>query len=185
MPKSDTPKLLATGSFLRELRRRLFLIILLAVIPILGVILYQAKLARDIELGEALDDAWALVESVALREARFIDSAKQLLTLMAGVADLTAGDTATCERFLKPLVEHNRGYAELGVADADGTVRCRIGNGESAHASLANSSHFRGALKAKSFAIGDFQRYAGGRRGSLNFAYPITDRAGAVTSVIG
>ncbi|MBM4296425.1 MAG: PAS domain S-box protein [Deltaproteobacteria bacterium] len=184
MPKSETSKLLATGSFLRELRRRLFLIILLAVIPILAVILYQAKLARDVQLGEALEDAWSLVESVALREARFIDSAKQLLTLLAGVADLTGGDSSSCQRFLKPLVEHNQGYVELGVADADGMVRCRIGNNESELASLSKTSHFRNALKAKSFAIGDYQRHVAGKGGSVNFAYPIIDRAGAVKSVI-
>jgi len=184
VPKSETSKLLATGSFLRELRRRLFLIILLAVIPILAVILYQAKLARDVQLGEALEDAWSLVESVALREARFIDSAKQLLTLLAGVADLTGGDSSSCQRFLKPLVEHNQGYVELGVADADGMVRCRIGNNESELASLSKTSHFRNALKAKSFAIGDYQRHVAGKGGSVNFAYPIIDRAGAVKSVI-
>jgi PAS domain S-box-containing protein len=183
VPKSETSKLLATGSFLRELRRRLFLIILLAVIPILAVILYQAKLARDVQLGEALEDAWALVENVALREARFIDSAKQLLTLLADVADLTGG-SSSCQRFLQPLVEHNQGYVELGVADADGMVRCRIGNRESELASLSKTSHFRNALKAKSFAIGDYQRHVAGKGGSVNFAYPIIDRAGAVTSVI-
>ena len=36
---------------------------------------------------------------------------------------MTSGDPASCRRFLKPLVDHNQGYVELGVADADGTVR--------------------------------------------------------------
>ncbi|HWH76785.1 MAG TPA: hypothetical protein VNT76_05415, partial [Candidatus Binatus sp.] len=65
---------MATGSFLHELSRRLFVIILIAVVPILGVILYQARLARDIQASDALEEAWRTVENVAIREVRFIDS---------------------------------------------------------------------------------------------------------------
>src|SRR5262245_14464028 len=176
--------MLVTGSFLRELRRRLLLIILLAVFPILSVILYQAKLARDVRISEALEDAWGLVENVAIREARFIDSAKQLLQLLADVTDLTGGDPASCQRFLKPLVEHNRGYVDLGVADPDGTIRCRVSHAPAVGSDLIKASHFRGALRAKSFAIGDYQLHAQEVRKSVNFAYPIIDRAGAITSVI-
>jgi PAS domain S-box-containing protein len=181
--KVEPQNLLVTESFLRELRRRLLLIILLAVIPILGMILYQAKLARDVQLGEALEDAWGMVESVALREARFIDSAKQLLTLLADVNDLTDGDPASCQRFLKPLVDHNRGYVELGVADATGMVRCRIGEIETDGANSVQTNHFRAAIKAQSFAIGDYQRHASGRS-SVRFAYPVIGKNGSVGALI-
>jgi PAS domain S-box-containing protein len=182
--KFERGNFLATGSFLRELRRRMLLIILLAVIPILGIILYQAKLARDLQFGEALEDAWAVVESVAIREARFIDSAKQLLMLLADVSELIDGDSSSCRRFLKPLVDHNRGYVQLGVAASDGTVRCAVSEGESAGVNVIKTSHFRGALKGKSFAIGDYQRHGPEGRGIVNFAYPIIDQTGSVKSVI-
>jgi PAS domain S-box-containing protein len=175
---------LPTGSFLRELRRRLFLIILLAVIPILAVIFYQAKLARDIQLGEALEDAWTLVESVSLRQARFIDSAKQVVSLLADLADLTAGDASSCRHFLQSLVEHNPSYVDLGVADADGTVRCRAVDTAAAASNLNRTSHFRAASAAKRFAIGDYQQQGPDGRSSVNFAYPIIGRDGSVRSVI-
>ncbi|MGH7888671.1 MAG: PAS domain S-box protein, partial [Candidatus Binatia bacterium] len=177
-------KPLATESFLQALSRRLLFIILLAVFPILGVILCQAKLARDVQVDEALEDAWSLVENVAIREARFIDSAKQLLTLLADVSDLTRGGSSTCERFLKPLVDHNRGYVDLGVADANGVVRCRVGGADESELNLAKTSHFRSALEAKSFAIGDYQLHGPAGRKSVNFAYPIIDGNGVVASVI-
>jgi len=184
MRNFDTIKHLATGAFLRELSRRLLLIILLAVIPILAAILYQAKLARDVQLGEALEDSWAIVESVAIREARFIDSAKQLLTLLADISEVTRGDSLICSRFLKQLTEHNRIYVDLGVADANGDVRCSASGSGDAGWSLLKSSHFRAALKAKKFAIGDYQLHGPSRRKVLNFAYPIIDQTGAPTAVI-
>jgi PAS domain S-box-containing protein len=184
MVNTDRVTLLATASFLRELRRRLLSIILLAVFPILGVILYQAKLARDVQIGEALEDAWTTVENVALREARFIDSAKQLLTLLADTSELNRGDAAACNRFLNQLAEHNKIYVDLGVADVNGEVRCRANDAEAPAMSLAKSSHFRGALKTKSFAIGDYQLHPGSNRQSLGFAYPIANGNGTITSVI-
>ena len=143
MQNFEQQKHLVTGSFLRELRRRLFVIILVAVVPILGVILYQAKLASDVQLGEVLENAWELVENVALREARFIDSAKQLLTLLADVSDLTGSDTSSCRRFLKPLIDHNRGYVDLGVADANGAVHCHVNDAGNNGLNLIKTSHFR------------------------------------------
>jgi PAS domain S-box-containing protein len=180
----EQQELLVTGPFLRELRRRLLDIILLAVVPILGVILYQAKLASDVQLGEVLEDAWELVENVAIREARFIDSAKQLLTLLADVSDLTGSDASSCRRFLKPLIDHNRSYVDLGVADANGAVHCWVNDAGSNGLNLIKTSHFRRALEAKSFAIGDYQLHQQADRKSLNFAYPILDGNGAVASVI-
>jgi len=173
-----------TGPFLRELRRRLLIIILLAVFPILGVILYQAKLARDVQLGDVLEEAWGLVENVAIREARFIDSAKQLLSLLADVSEMTSGDASTCRRFLKPLVDHNRAYVDMGVADANGAVRCRASDSDEIGLNLVKSSHFRGALDGKSFAIGDYQRDIHTGRASVNFAHPIIDGSGAIASVL-
>ena len=184
MRNLDSIKHLATAAFLRELRRRLMLIILLAVVPILAAILYQAKLARDVQLGEALEDSWTVVESVAIREARFIDSAKLLLTLLADISEVTRGDASSCSSFLKQLTEHNRIYVDLGVADVNGDVRCRASDGGEAGLSLVKSGHFHAAIKVKKFAIGDYQLHSPSRRKILNFAYPIIDQSGAPTAVV-
>jgi len=113
--KFNSVKLLATGSFLQELSRRLFVIILIAVVPILGVILYQARLARDLQSSEALEEAWYIVENVAIREVRFIDSAKQLLSLLAETSELANSNNEQCSRFLKRIVEHNQVYVDRAL----------------------------------------------------------------------
>src|SRR5574341_840248 len=176
--------LLATGSFLTELRLRLFIIILLSVFPFLCLILYQARLARDLQEVDALEEAWAMVESVAIREARFIDSAKQLLTLLADTSEMINSAPAICTRFVKELVQHNRIYVDLGIAATNGEVVCRALDSKESLPNLAKSSHFRAALKNKSFAIGDYQSYDELNRSTLNFAYPIVDRDGNVDSIV-
>ncbi|HEX9452904.1 MAG TPA: ATP-binding protein [Candidatus Binatia bacterium] len=184
MGKFDSVKLLATGSFLQELSRRLFVIILIAVVPILGVILYQARLARELQASEALEDAWYIVENVALREVRFIDSAKQLLSLLAETSELANGNTEQCSRFLKRIVEHNQVYVDLGIADLSGNVLCRAHDFEWFSENLSRSPHFRSALTTRTFAIGDFQVHGQTGRKGVNFAYPIVNSNGQVESVI-
>jgi PAS domain S-box-containing protein len=184
MWKLDEILLQATGSFLRELRQRLLIIILVAVLPILALILYQAKLARDLQIAEAQENAWQTVEKVALREARFIDSAKQLLTLLAETPDVTNNDFAGCSDFLRRFAERNKLYVDLGVADSNGDIVCRAEQSGDAGENLARTSHFRGAMTARTFAIGDYQLQSKAERRSVNFAYPILTYDSRVSAII-
>jgi PAS domain S-box-containing protein len=184
MWKLDEILLQATGSFLRELRQRLLIIILVAVLPILALILYQAKLARDLRVAESQEHAWQIVEKVALREARFIDSAKQLLTLLAETPEVTGNDFAGCSDFLRRFAERNKLYVDLGVADSNGNILCRAEESGAANENLARTSHFRGAMTARTFAIGDYQLQSKAERRSVNFAYPIFTHDSRVRAII-
>jgi PAS domain S-box-containing protein len=183
MWKLDKIILQATESFLRKLRQRLLIMILIAVVPILGVILYQAKVARDVRIAEAQEYAWEIAENVAVREARFIDSAKQLLMLLAETPDVVDGGWAVCSNFLKHFVAHNSAYVDLGVADANGAVKCRARAGEAGD-NVGRSSHFQRALAVRSFAIGDFAVGSPFERKSVGFASPVFGADGRVHAVI-
>ena len=184
MRKPDNLKFLTTGTFLRQLRRRLLIMILLAVLPIFSMLLYQARMARDVQVGEVLEDAWTTVENVAIREARFIDAAKQVLTLLADTVELIDGDATRCRAFLKQLAAHNKMYVDLGVANTGGDVLCRLNDSAETDLNLNKKSYFHAALKAKTFAIGDYQDHQPLNRESLNFAFPVLDRDARVGSVI-
>ena len=177
MSKLDRILLQATATFLRRLRQRLLIIILIAVVPVLGLILFQAKIARDTQIDEARETAWQIVENVALRESRFIDAAEQLLALLAETPDVTGADKGSCSRFLRHFIERNKVYADLGIADADGRVVCRA-ELPSADDNIGATSYFQRAAKAKSFAIGDYQVQGAAPRQTMNFGYPIVDEQG-------
>ncbi len=183
MWKLDQIILQATESFLRKLRQRLIVIILVAVLPILGLILYQAKVTRDIRIVEAQENAWEIAENVAIRESRYIDSARQLLSLLAETPELAKENEAACGEFLRRFAEHNRIYVDLGVADPDGLVRCRAHADETGER-VTQASFFRRALKVKAFAIGDYHVRGRPARQSLSFAMPVLNSAGNVRAVI-
>jgi len=183
MRKFDAILLQATGPFLRRLRRRLLLMILVAVVPILALILYQAKIARDVQRVEAEENAWEIVEKVAGRQSRLIDATRQVLALLAEIHEIAGGDAGACADFVKRFVDHNDTYVDLGVADLQGRVLCRADRSGSDPGSIAHTSHFRRALTERTFAVGDYQFGQSGERKSIAFAYPIQDQPGAVRAV--
>ncbi len=183
MWKLERIVLLATESFLRKLRQRLLIILLIAVLPILAVILYQAKIARDVRIAEAQEKAWEITENVAIREARFIDSAKQLLTLLADTPEVMNGETAACSEFLRRFVKHSSVYADLGVADPNGRVRCASRSIEAGE-SVLNTNHFRRALAVQDFAIGDYSAGGVDDRASVGFAFPLFSSDGRVRAIL-
>jgi len=183
MWKLDRILLQATATFLRRLRQRLLIIILIAVVPIFGLILFQAKIARDTQIAEAREAAWQIVENVALRESRFIDAAEQLLALLAETPDVIGGDPGSCSRFLRHFIERNKVYADLGIAEADGRVVCRA-EPPSTDDNVGATSYFQRAAQAKSFAIGDYQVQGAAPRQTMNFGYPIVDEQGRLKRVL-
>ena len=184
MSKLDEILLQATGSFLRELRHRLLIIILVAVLPILALILYQAKIARDVHIVEAQEDAWEIVEKVASRESRFIDSTRQLLTLLAETHEVAGTDVAACDDFVKRFVERDKTYVDLGVADANGDVRCRARDSSQHNDNIASASYFQRSVKERTFAVGDYQLQNVAERKTIDFGYPILTAEGGVATVI-
>ena len=116
---------LATEPFLRRLRRRLLLMIAIAVVPILAVILYQAKVHRDVQILEVHEAAWRLTNVIALRQSQVVDAAKQLLILLAQVPVIARGDQGACGEVVRGFLAQNRAYLDIGVLEPAGATRCR------------------------------------------------------------
>ena len=165
------------------LRVRLILLVFIAVVPALILILHNAKHDRDVSAERIQEDAQRIVEIAASRQTRFIDSARQLLAVLAEVPEVVRGDSMACNRFVKGLTDRYSVYGNLGRIDAEGNLVCSA-IGFSGTLNLANRSYFRRAKDFKDFAIGDYQIGKVVNRGSVDFGYPIVNRSGEVEGVI-
>ena len=162
---------------------RLILLVFIAVVPALILILHNAKRDRDVSAERIQEDAQRIVEIAASRQTRFIDSARQLLAVLAEVPEVARGDSMACNRFVKGLTDRYSVYGNLGRIDAEGNLVCSA-IGFSGTLNLADRSYFRRAKDSKDFAIGDYQIGKVTNRGSVNFGYPILNRSGEVEGVI-
>ena len=164
------------------LRRRLLVLVLIAMIPGLGLILYNANQERHIRMSAIRDDAQRIVQLAAIRHNRLIDSTRQLLTLLAEVPDVK-NSKPFCRRILKGLLDHYAHYANLGVIRPDGSVSCSALE-FAGSVNVADRSYFRRALETKSFAIGDYQIGKITGKASIGFALPVIDERGAVAVML-
>jgi PAS domain S-box-containing protein len=162
---------------------RLILLVFIALIPALILIIHNAKRDRDVSAEKIQEDAQRIVEIAASRQTRFIDSARQLLAVLAEMPEVASGDSMVCNRFVKGLTDRYSVYGNLGRIDAEGNLVCSA-IGLSGTLNLADRSYFRRAKDSKDFAIGDYQVGKVTNRGSVNFGYPILNRSGEVEGVI-
>ncbi|HUJ72287.1 MAG TPA: cache domain-containing protein, partial [Verrucomicrobiae bacterium] len=156
------------------LRVRLCLVVLLAVIPSLGLIYYNARAQRAAAIAQARSDVESLARLMAEHNTRVIDGARHLLTTLAQLPEVRDGDSSRCGATLAKLLGEYGFYANLGVVGSDGNVLCTAAPLKE-FVSATDSLWLRQALRTREFAVGGYE-YKGTRTDtnpSLTMGYPV------------
>jgi serine phosphatase RsbU (regulator of sigma subunit) len=168
--------------YLASLRVRLILLVLIAVIPALGLILYTASEQRRLATAQAQQDALRLARLVSANQAQVIEGVRQLLVALAQLPAVRAGNSAACSALFADFLKQYPRYSNFGVAGLDGDVVCSALPPGGA-VNIADRSYFQHAVRARAFAIGDYQIGRISRRATVAFGYPVLDEAGRVQAV--
>jgi len=84
---------------------RLILLVFIAIVPALILILHNAKRDREVSAERIQVEAERIVEIAAARQARFIDSARQLLAILAEMPEVAGRESGSCSRFMNELAD--------------------------------------------------------------------------------
>lgn len=167
-----------------QFRTKLFLLVLLLVIPALGLVLHSNFEQRRIEKARIRESAIAISQLAAANQEQFIRNARLLLATLTEFPFLTLTTNAAFgDVHLSNLKKLSPDYLTFGLIDLDGTVFCSASptnNGTS----LADRSYFQRVIQTKSFAIGDFQVGRLSGQPSLNFGYPVLDENANLKRVV-
>ena len=161
--------------FFSKLRVRLLALVLLAILPALGLVLYTAIDQRRSAIKEATASAQRIVRLAAAAQKQYIETSRQLLTTLAQLREVRPDRTEEAEALFRTLLPVHAIYANIGAIDPDGYVFASalpITN----RVYLGDRSYFKIARDTQKFAIGEFQlgRIAG--KPTLNMAHPIRGR---------
>ncbi|TAJ87199.1 GAF domain-containing protein [bacterium] len=172
-----------TGFSFSSLRVRLVLLVLFAVIPALGLILYTASEQRRAAAGEAQANALRLAQSVSSTQDDLFEGARQLLIALAQVPMVRGDNPAECNSLFSVLVKKYASYTNLGVVTPAGDIFCS-GLPLPGPVNVADRAWFRRALESRDLVIGDYivGRVTG--KATLGLGYPVLDEAGAVRAVL-
>lgn len=166
-----------------SLRVRLVLLVLLAVIPSLGLILYTARVQRLAATEAAHENLSQIAALTASDVSGVIEGAQQLLGGLAQFHEIRSNDPAICGAVMAKLLATYSFYSTLGVASPEGKVICSAVPLTNS-VTVADRSWFRQALQARDFTVGVWQVDRLTSKPSINFASPVVDEANRIQLVI-
>src|SRR5438477_10250012 len=114
----------ATGNlpFFANLRVRLVLLILLAVLPALGLIIYTAVEQRQQGIEAAKEDALRVVRMAANNQDHLLEGTRQLLVTLAQFKEIQSQDAAACQSLFTNIIKLHPVYGNIGTIRLDGEV---------------------------------------------------------------
>lgn len=169
--------------FFSNLRSRIVFLVLLALIPALGLILYANLSTRRANIAEVHQETLRVAQIAARQQQLLIEGTGQLLAGIAETPQLHNGSPTDCAAFLKNLLVGESRYSNFSVADLAGNIICsarslpQTGN-------LADQSWFGRVSQSRAVAVGHYQKDPLSNKFILPIGYPLLDSQGQVEAVL-
>ena len=175
---------MGTTGFATSLRDRLLILVLLALMPAFGLIVYSAWDEKAKAVADAERQTRMLAVQIATEQAHLIDQTQHMLVTLADLPIIRDADLQPrCPETLGKIRRRTPLYANIGVVDAQGNLLCSA-EPFTPPVSFADRAWFQRALASGAFATGDY--LIGRLTGlpSVVLAYPLADRQGRVEKVL-
>jgi len=175
----------ATGNlpFFANLRVRLIILILVAVLPALGLIIYTAIEQRHEAMEDAKEDALRTVRLAANNQDHLVEGTRILLVTLAQVQEIQSQDAAACQSTFTNIIKLHPVYGNIGAIRLDGTVfASAIVRPDETN--VAERSFFRDAIRRLDFVVGEYRLDRASSAASVHTSYPVRDKSGALTGVV-
>lgn len=165
-----------------SLRVRLLVLVLLAIVPPVILTVYGAWKERQQAISMAEDNLQQMTQLAATSEARLIEGARQLMSVLSTVPELR-GNARTCARFLADVQQRNQGYVNFGLIQLNGDVTCSA-QPLAEKTNLSNRRYFRQTIEENRFFAGDYVFGTHSRKHAINLTYPVLNTKGQVAAVL-
>jgi signal transduction histidine kinase/ActR/RegA family two-component response regulator len=167
---------------LASLRLRLLVLVLVATVPIVGVVVLSAREQRRLRVGQASGDVIALAHLVAERHQRSVDAARGLLMGLSRMQALVDLDGPACSARLALLLAAEPTFVNIAAVRADGELFCSAAPAK-LPIDLSDREFYKAALRTGGLGVGDLVTSRVRGLGALGFGYPVRDDAGRVVAV--
>ncbi|XHR28276.1 MAG: HAMP domain-containing protein [Chthoniobacteraceae bacterium] len=105
-----------------SLRFRLMFLVVTAILPIFGLMLYQAAREQDRKLRECEDEARRLATQAAGSISQATEGARQMLLALACTEPVRTMNAEATAPLLADLLGHSKSYVNIGLVRSDGLV---------------------------------------------------------------
>ncbi|WP_175426545.1 sensor domain-containing diguanylate cyclase [Azospirillum brasilense] len=164
------------------LRARLEAFILLALLPLVGLVLVLLFQERSQDIERAREDTRLLADRGAAQQAQIVEQARNVLQLLTLVPDVREASPERCSTLLKRATELYPWAAGFGVFNPDGNLLCSSNSNRPAN--LAGRDYFQKALATRGFTVSNFLIGQNSKKPRVVTALPILDDDGSVSRML-
>lgn len=166
-------------------RTRLLLLVALALLPALGLILYEGNRDRDEARRQAAREVTLSTQLASHSVSTSVALAETLLATIASTPEIRGGGTLACQDVLATLPPGETDiYIHVYVSEPDGSLRCSAEGKATPPADVAAMDSFARATQTRTPVLGDFRVDTNSGRAIAPFHYPLL-RDGRVVAVLG
>lgn len=159
------------------IRKKLFFLVTLAVLPALVIILYAGLDQRRHAIDAARREVLFLVQNMSETQRGSLESVRQTLSVLAWVPEVQNLDAAASSTIFRAVSEGNAAYFNITAARVNGEVFASAQ--PFVRTNLADRKHFRDALTKSDLAVGEYLvTRMGENTPGFAYAYPVPDKAG-------
>lgn len=167
-----------------SIRKKLLLLVLIAVLPALGIILHAGIEDRNDELVAAKWDIQLLTQSLAAQQEQITNGIQQTLQTLAHLPEVKKLDAKACNKVFRNIHQQNPIYSSIGAATPDGNVFAASPPFTSGSINLADRKQIKDAIRTRAFSAGEYitERISG--IPTISFAYPVLDDKGKLVAIL-
>lgn len=165
-----------------SLKTRLYLLVLVAFIPISGLIFYIAEEKKSEETEAIFQKTLVLTRAAAVEENQNLELTRSLLAAVADVYLILQDRPGSLSLLMANLSGQSEGYVRLGILGVDG--RLVVGGDPSATGGdYSDRTWFSECLQKNELAIGQYRGESIDGEPVLYFALPVHDTRGKTAAV--
>ena len=166
-----------------SLSSRLWLVLGLAIIPLLALTLIHFRHDRQTAIDNMVMVADSLLQASTIEEAAARRQVGQLLRIMAGADNMRGLDPNDCSGLAQRLLEASENIANIGAALPDGTVFCAA-RPMSSSVNIADRTWFRETLSASDVTTGQYLIGRISGKPGVTFGMPWRDDNGKLRAAL-
>ncbi|SFU73956.1 multi-sensor signal transduction histidine kinase [Polaromonas sp. YR568] len=164
------------------LRTRLVLLVLLALLPVFGLLVYSAEQSYRAALQLANANLQSQVLMLSARQQRTVDMVYELLNGVASSPHIKSPAPGLCGQHLKNLHSEHPEFNNLGLAAADGKLLCNA-QGIRGDFNISDRLFFQQVMAGQRFAVGHYTLGRNSGRPGVGFAVPVRSDGGQIGGV--
>lgn len=169
--------------FSSSLRARLLILVILAIIPTLGLLVYTASEQRNQKEVEIRAETMRTAKLAANNIEQLLEGAHQILEVLSELPAVQNHDAASCNAYFADFKKKLPMYGNIAAIDLKGNIFCSA-TPLKKKVNVSDRLYFQTAVLKKQLTLGEYQLSRIDNRPTILLVSPVLDKTHVLKAVV-